>query len=125
MLLQRLDHAPQNRAVAGSIMGDSIDSARKYLQTLNFTRVAGGGYDIVEVQEVLSLVENYIIQLDLRLQSSQNTILQYEVEIERYHQMEEAMVQNIVQMQQDSQQYPSTPAASQLTPIEILFQKRE
>jgi len=105
-------------------MGDSIDSARKYLQTVNFTRVAGGGYDIVEVQEVLSLVEKYIIQLDLRLQSSQNTVLQYEDEIERYRQAEDAMVQNIVQMQQDSQQYPQNPDLSQLTPIEILFQKR-
>jgi len=34
------------------------------------------------------------------------------------------MVQNIVQMQQDSQQYPQNPDLSQLTPIEILFQKR-
>ena len=124
MLLQRLDHVPQNRPVAGSIMGDSIDSARKYLQTVNFTRVASGGYDTVEVQEVLSLVEKYIIQLDLRLQSSQNTVLQYEDEIERYRQAEDAMVQNIVQMQQDSQQYPQNPDLSQLTPIEILFQKR-
>ena len=124
MLLQRLDHAPQNRTISGSVMGDSIDSARKYLQTVNFTRIAGGGYDPMEVQEVLSLVEQYLTQLDLRLQSSQSTVLQYEDEIERYRRMEEAMVQNIVQMQQETQQYSPDPDVSKLSPIEILFQKR-
>lgn len=124
MLLQRLDHTPQNKAIAGAVMGDSIDSARKYLQTVNFTQITGGGYDPREVQEVLSLVEDYLTQLDLRLQATQNTVVQYEDEIDRYRQMEEAMVQNIVQMQKDSQHYPAAPDDTQLSPIEILFQKR-
>ncbi len=124
MLLQRLDHAPQNRAVAGTVMGDSIDSARKYLQTVNFTRVAGGGYDPIEVQEVLFLVEDYLTQLELRLQATQNTVLEHEDEIDRYRRMEEAMVQNIVQMQQNSEHYPAPSDVSQLSPIEILFQKK-
>jgi len=130
MLLQRLGNAPEGPHVTGSIMGDSVESARRYLQTVNFTRVPGG-YDPAEVKEVLALMEQYLTQLDRRLQISADTLTQYEEEIQRYRQMEEAMVQNIVQMQQNAQNLqqnapnrPQEAENSTLSPIEMLFQNK-
>ncbi len=124
MLLQRLDAAPQDPDVSGAIMGDSVDSARRYLQTIRFTQMAGGGYDSAEVNEVLSLIDHYLTELSQRLQVSEDKTTHYEAEIQRYRQMEDAMVQNIVQMQQEAQNRPVEPDRSQLSPIEILFQKQ-
>ena len=124
MLLQRLEQASEDLRITGSVLGDSVESARKYLQTINFTHVDAGGYAPAEVKEVLTLVEQYLTQLDRRLQLSQDTLTQYEEEIHRYRQMEEAMVQNIVQMQQDAQNRPLEVVDSQLSPIELLFQKK-
>ena len=124
MLLQRLDAAPDDSAITGSIMENSVESARRYLQTINFTRVPAGGYDPAEVNEVLTLMEQYLTHLDQRLQISEDTLAQYEEEIQRYRQMEDAMVQNLVQMQHDAQSRPLEPDTSQLSPIEKLFQKQ-
>ena len=124
MLLQRLDAAPDDSGITGSVMGSSVESARRYLQTLNFTRVAAGGYDPAEVKEVLALMEQYLTHLDQRLKISEDTLTQYEEEIQRYRQMEDAMVQNIVQMQHEAQNRSPEPDTSQLSPIEILFQKQ-
>ncbi len=124
MLLQRLDHAPGDEPVTGSIMGDSVESVKRYLQTLSFAAVETGGYDPVQVREALSQIAGYVDALNQRLQTSQTTILHYESEIERYRQMENAMVQNIVQMQQESQNRASESETAQLSPIKILFQKK-
>ena len=125
MLLQRLDDTPDNEAVTGSILGESVESVKKYIRTLRFTTVSSGGYDPPQVWEALSQLENYMQTLDKRFQHDQETIRHYESEIERYRQMEETMVQNLVQMQQNAQN-PSDPLeAGQLSPIEILFQKKQ
>ena len=124
MLLQRLDDTPDEETVTGSILGESVESVKKYIRTLRFTTVSSGGYDPAQVWEALSQLETYIQTLDKRLQHDQETIRHYEAEIERYQQMEETMVQNLMQMQQ----LPEDPAASvevgQLSPIEVLFQKK-
>ncbi len=124
MLLQRVDNAPGNAPVSGAIMGESVQSVKKYLQTLTFGMVDTGGYDPAQVREALSQIANYVDALDRRLQSNKETLALYDSEIQRYRQMEDAMVQNIVQMQQDSQNRPSEPEEAKLSPIEILFQKK-
>ena len=124
MLLQRLDTASADTDITGVIMGESIESARKYLLTLSFTTISSGGYDPAEVKEVLKLIEGFLTRLDQRIQNYELTLSQYEGEIERYRQMEDAMVQNIVQMQQEARNRPPEPEASQLSPIELLFQKK-
>lgn len=124
MLLQRLDNTPDDEPVTGTILGESVESVKKYIRTLRFTPVSSGGYDPAQVWEALSQLETYMETLDKRLQHEQETLRYYEGEIERYRQMEEAMVQNLVQMQQDAQNHPIEPEAAQLSPIEILFQKK-
>jgi len=124
MLLQRLDNTPDDEPITGTMLGESVESVKKYLQTLRFASVSSGGYDPAQVWEALSQLEIYIEALDMRLQRQQETVRHYEAEIERYRQMEEAMVENLVQMQQDAQNRPVELEAPQLTPIEILFQKK-
>jgi len=123
MLLQRLDNAP-DEPITGTILGDSVESVKKYIHTLRSATVSSGGYDPAQVWEALSQLETYMETLDKRLQREQETLRHYEAEIERYQQMEEAMVQNLVQMQQDAQNRPAEPEAAQLSPIELLFQKK-
>ena len=124
MLLQRLDDTPDGETVKGSILGESVESVKKYIRTLRFTTVSSGGYDPAQVWEALSQLEIYMQTLDKRLQHDQETLRHYEAEIERYQQMEEAMVQNLVQMQQNAQNPIGEIEAGQLSPIEILFQKK-
>ena len=101
-----------------------MESVKKYIRTLRFTTVSSGGYDPAQVWEALSQLETYMETLDKRLQREQEKFRHYEAEIERYRQMEEAMVQNLVQMQQDAQSRTAELEAAQLSPIEILFQKK-
>ena len=124
MLLQRLDDTPGEEPVTGTILGESVESVKKYIRTLRFTTVSSGGYDPAQVWEALSQLEIYMEALDKRLQREQETLRHYEAEIERYRQMEETMVQNLVQMQQDAQNRPAEAETAQLSPIEILFQKK-
>lgn len=124
MLLQRLDDTPSDEPVTGTILGESMESVRKYIRTLRFTTVSAGGYDPAQVWEALSQLETYMITLDKRSQHDQETLRHYEAEIERYRQMEEAVVENLVQMQQNAQNAPVSLEAAQLSPIEVLFQKK-
>ena len=122
MLLLRLENTPAEEQVTGSILGESIDSVKRYIQTLSFTPLSSGGYDPAQVWEALSHLERYLATLDKRIQHDQMTLAMYESEIERYKQMEDALVENMVQMQQVSQNRPAEGA--DLTPLELLFQKK-
>lgn len=124
MLLQRLDDTPSDEPVTGTILGESAESVRKYIRTLRFATVSVGGYDPAQVWEALSQLETYMNTLDKRSQRDQETLRHYEAEIERYQQMEEAVVENLVLMQQNAQNAPASPDAAQLSPIEVLFQKK-
>lgn len=125
MLLQRLDSTSEDEPLSGSVLGDSTESVRRYLRTLNFAPVSAGGYDPAQVRVAVAQLETYLDSLERRLQNNQEIIQKYEAEIERYQQMEEMMVQNLLQQQQVSQAKPSEGEAAQLSPIEILFQKKE
>lgn len=124
MLLQRLDDTPDDKPVTGSILGENAESVRKYIRTLRFTAVSSGGYDPAQVWEALSQLDIYVQTLDRRLQHDQEMLRHYEAEMERYQQMEETMVQNLVQMQQNAQNPADLAEAGQLSPIEVLFQKK-
>ena len=124
MLLQRLDSTPDDQPLTGIILGESRESARRYINTLRFANISFGGYDPAQVWEALSQLGIYIETLDKRLQRDEETLRHYEAELERYRQMEETMVQNIVQMQQDAKNRPADSEPAQLSPIEILFQKK-
>lgn len=124
MLLQRLENSPGDDHVTGSIMGESVESVKQYIRTLTFTPIDAGGYDPAQVREALTQLENYIDVLDKRHQSSRETITHYESEIERYQQMEDAMVQNMLRLQQEAQDKAADSQTAQLSPIEALFQKK-
>ena len=123
MLLQRLDNTPGDEAVTGSIMGATVESVKQYVRTLVFATVETQGYDPTQVREAFHQLEHYLDGLDSQMQASRQQIQRLESEIERYRQMEETMVQNIVQMQQQSEHKPPD-TDSQLSPIEILFQTK-
>ncbi len=124
MILLRLDNTPTDEPITGSILGESVQSVKKYIHTLRFTTVSSGGYDPGQVREALSQLETYVETLDKRLQHEQETVRHFEAEIERYQQMEETMVQNLVQLQQEAQNRPTDAEAAHLSPIELLFQKK-
>ena len=123
MLLQRLDNTPGEEAITGTIMGATVESVKQYVRTLVFATVETQGYDPTQVREAFHQMEQYLDGLDHQMQNSRQQIELLEAEIERYRQMEEAMVQNIVQMQQQSQARPDE-TDPQLSPIEILFQQK-
>jgi len=125
MLLQRLESTPTDEPLTGSVLGESVETVKKYMETLDFTTVTSGGYDPSQVREAFSQIEVFMDTLDQRIKTQQEKIQQYENEIQRYQQMEEAMVQNLVQMQPESKNQPVEPQAAQLSPIEILFQKKQ
>ena len=125
MLLQRLDDTPEDEPVTGTILGESVESVKKYIRTLRFASVSTGGYDPAQVWEALSQLELYMETLDQRIRRDQETIADYEAEIQRFRQMEETMIQNLVQMQQDARSRPEEPQSAQLSPIEALFQSKQ
>lgn len=124
MLLLRLENTPAEEQITGAILGASIDSVKKYIHTLSFTPLSVGGYDPAQVWEALAHLERYLEILDKSSQQDQMTLAMYESEIERYKQMEDALVQNMVQMQQDAQNKPAVAEGQELTPLELLFQKK-
>lgn len=128
MLLQRLDdtrldNTPDDEVVTGSIMGATVESVKQYVRTLVFATVEVQGYDPIQVREAFHQLEHYLDGLDKQMQSGRQQIQRLEAEIERYRLMEETMVQNLVQMQQQSEN-KSAETNSQLSPIEILFQTK-
>lgn len=122
MLLQRLESAPPEEMVTGSILGTTAEGVKKYIHTLTFETSASAGYDPAQVWEALRQLEGYIDGLDRRLRGSEEAVARGEAEIQRLRQIEDDMVQNIIQMQ--SPQPPDQPPAGELSPIEILFQKK-
>lgn len=125
MLLQRVDSTPEDEPLSGTILGESVESVRRYLRTLNFAPVSVGGYDPAQVRVAMLQLETYLETLERRLQSDGETIQRCEAEIERYQRMEETMIQNLLQKQQDAQATTDEGDAAQLSPIEILFQKKQ
>ena len=124
MLASRLDAAPPDADVKGAVLGASPESARNYIRTLTFTQPVSGGYDPAQVQEALSQLERFVMGLSTELHQAEAKLAEYELEILRYRQMEDAMVENMVQMQRSSPQSQPGEASSGLSPIEILFQQK-
>lgn len=122
MLLLRLDSTPQEETVTGSILGASVESVKKYISTLTFETSEASGYEPAQVREALRQLEGYIDGLDKRLREDEATITRCEEEIQRLRQMEDVIVQNIVQMQNPTPL--DETKAGELSPIEILFQKK-
>ena len=120
MLVSRLDANPEGNAVSGSVLGTSPATAQNYIRTLAFSQSAAQGYDPAEVQEALTQLGRYISGLTQELEHAESKIAQYEMEILRYRQMEDAVVENMVQSRPASSEHPE----SGLSPIEILFRQK-
>ena len=120
MLSSRLEATPAG-SDSGAVLGTSPETAQNYIRTLTFTRIASNGYDPAEVQEALAQLGRYIESLTLGLEQAEERTAQYELEILRYRQMEDAVVENMVQRQAGSAESADT---SGLSPIEILFRQK-
>lgn len=120
MLASRLDTNPEGDDVSGSVLGTSPETAQNYIRTLTFTQSTAQGYDSAEVQEALSQLGRYISGLTQELEHAESKIIQYELEILRYRQMEDAVVENMVQSHAPSPEH----SESGLSPIEILFRQK-
>lgn len=125
MLLTRLDSTAADAAISGTILGTSPETAQNYIRTLAFTRSVPNGYDPAEVQEALTQLTRYIQGLTQELTQSEARNDQYEVEILRYRQMEDAVVENMMQHSPYSANgQASDEADSKLSPIELLFRQK-
>ena len=120
MLVSRLDANPEGDDVSGGVLGTSPETAQNYIRTLTFSRSTAQGYEPAEVQEALSQLGRYISGLTLELEHAESKIAQYELEILRYRQMEDAVVENMVQSRPSSSEH----SESGLSPIEILFRQK-
>ncbi len=120
MLAARLDTDPAGEESAGAVLGTSPETAQSYIRTLTFSRSAAQGYDPAEVQEALAQLGRYISGLTRELEYADTKIAQYEREVLRYRQMEDAVVESMTQ----SQSAPSEHPESGLSPIEILFRQK-
>ena len=130
MLAARLDSSPADDKIKGVILGTSPETAHAYIRTLTFTRSTFAGYNPAEVQEALGQLGRFINSLTHELAQAEAKNAQYELEILRYRQIEDAVVENMVQIQRQSSQDPILPgdsedkSQSELSPIEILFQQK-
>lgn len=126
MLLNRLNNTPATQPITGAVLGDSVESVRRYLHTLTFETVSAGGYSPAQVREALSQMERYIDSTNQQMSRSEETIRQQKEEIVRLRQTEEALIQNMVNAQQNTNGVASDPApgSESLTPIEALFQQK-
>lgn len=124
MLAQRLDGTDMDTNVTGAVLGASPETARSYIRTLVFTQSVSGGYDPAEVHEALGQLERFVQGLSQELEQAKEKIAQHELEILHYRQMEDAVVENMVQMQRQPVDTLQTSSKSELSPIEILFQQK-
>ena len=125
MLLARLDSTAAGTPVSGAVLGTSAKTAQDYIHTLTFTRSVPNGYDPAEVQEALTQLTRYINGLTRELAQSEARNAQYEVEILRYRQMEDAVVENMMQhSSQSANGQASEEDGAKLSPIEILFRQK-
>ncbi|MGI4792108.1 MAG: DivIVA domain-containing protein [Janthinobacterium lividum] len=124
MLALRLDSSTSESDITGAVLGTSPDTVHNYIRTLRFTQLASGGYDPAQVHEVLSQLERFINNLSRQQQEAETKIAQHELEILRYREMEDAVVENIVQMQKNTPPSRDAAVKSELSPIEILFQQK-
>lgn len=120
MLASRLGTSPGNAELTGAVLGTSPETAQNYIRTLTFSHSAAHGYDPAEVQEALAQLGRYVSGLTQELEQAEAKIAQYELEILRYRQMEDAVVENMVQGRSAAPQHPE----SGLSPIEILFRQK-
>ena len=125
MLLTRLDSTAAGTPVSGAVLGTSPETAQNYIRTLSFTRSASYGYDPAEVQEALTQLTRYISGLTQELAQAEARNAQYEQEILRYRQMEDAVVENMMQhSSQVANGQAGDGAESKLSPIELLFRQK-
>ncbi len=126
MLLARLEDASGDAPLSGSVLGASPEAAEAYIRTLTFSQPVPGGYPPAEVHEALRQLQRLISDLSRELRQAEVQNAQYELEILRYQQMEDAVVENIIQAQPAAQGQaaagkPENP--EKLSPIEILFRQ--
>ncbi len=121
MLASRLDETPDNAAVSGAVLGASPETAENYIRTLTFSQSVSGGYAPSEVHEALGQLQKLIMALISDLREAEARNAQNELEILRYRQMEDAVVENMMQFQAAPQKESSE---KDLTPIEILFRQK-
>ena len=121
MLAARLDATRDDGSVSGAILGTSPETAENYIRTLTFSQPVSGGYAPAEVHEALSQLQRLIAALSHDLKEADARNATNEMEILRYRQMEDAVVENMMQFQATPQQESSE---KDLTPIEILFRQK-
>ncbi len=123
MLLARLE-AASGAAVSGAVLGTSVKTAQDYIRTLTFTRNVPHGYDPAEVQEALSQLGRYIGGLTRQLEDAQAQIAERDSEIQRYRQMEDAVVESMMQQSPHAEHDGSAASENGLSPIELLFRQK-
>ena len=125
MLLTRLESTAAGAAVSGAVLGTSPETAQNYIRTLTFTRSIPNGYDPAEVQEALNQLTRYISGLTQELAQSESRNAQQDSEIQRYRQMEDAVVENMMQHSaQSTNGQESDDTEGKLSPIELLFRQK-
>ncbi len=120
MLAARLDEAAAGTALSGAVLGASPEAAENYIRTLSFSQQASGGYSPAEVHEALIQLQRLIASLNQRLKDAEAQNAQNELEILHYRQLEDAVVENMMQIQSEAQE----TSEKNLTPIEILFRQK-
>lgn len=120
MLAARLEEVSANGTFTGAILGASPKTAENYIRTLTFSQPVSGGYSPAEVQEALTQLQKFIVGLSQELRQAEAKNAQNEQELLRYRQMEDAVVENMMQMQPKQ----SDDEKGGLSPIEILFRQK-
>jgi tetratricopeptide (TPR) repeat protein len=123
MLVARLDNMPADDTISGAILGASPQTAEQYIRTLTFSQPLSGGYAPAEVQEALRHLQKLITGLSRELKQAQEENALHEIEILRYRQMEDAVVESMLQTRPPAPE-ETDEAKSGLSPIEILFRQK-
>ena len=132
MLLRRIDQQSPEVPLTGATLGESPESAKRYLRTLSFSPVSTGGVDAAQVRLALKQIEHYLDALAVQVSTREETIARLEAELERFRQMEDTLVENLIKAQQLADQRKreataesaSSPDSPVLTPLEALFQQK-
>ncbi len=112
MLLGRLDQRDPETPLSGATLGDSPEGVLRYLKTLSFTPVAGGGLDPAQVRLALAQIERHIEFLVTQIVTRDEAIAGLEAEAD------------YLRRRRAEQETPTEPDGPPLTPLEALLRQK-
>ena len=139
MLLERLSARSDIAPITGSVLGETPDSVRRYMETLTFGNILQG-YDPAQVREALGQIDHYLRFLSQQLAEKDAALERQDAELSRLRGNEDGLIRTIMAAQQENERLRQQPAPAamredsdtsynsaqerELTPLELLMRPK-